>query len=189
MKTLSDNYLMAQVRDGDPTKLGLLYERYKRPLLGFYVGLVHDRELAEDLLQNTFIRILKYRHLFRVSNENAEGSDFRTWMFHIARNVKNDYYRKKKVAQEPVENWSERVGHSETRSAEMQKEDEQYLLRLAMSKLPEEKREVLLLSKYQEKKYSEIGALLGCTESAVKVKVFRALQELKVIYQRLEKSY
>jgi RNA polymerase sigma factor (sigma-70 family) len=189
LEALSDNYLMARVRDGDPDKLGLLYERYKRPLLGFFVGMVHDRELAEDLLQNTFVRILKYRHLFRANGDRTEGSDFKTWMFHIARNVKNDHYRKKKLPQEPVENWSDRIGHSETRSAQMQLEDEHYLLQLAMGKLPEEKREVLLLSKYQEKKYTEIGELLGCTESAVKVKVFRALQELKLIYQQLEKNH
>ena len=91
LEALSDNYLMAKVRDGDPEKLGLLYERYKRPLLGFFTGMVRDRELSEDLLQNTFVRILKYRHLFR-----GDG-DFRTWMFHIARNVKNDHFRKNKI--------------------------------------------------------------------------------------------
>ena len=56
-----------------------------------------------------------------------------------------------------------------------------------MDRLPEEKRELLLLSKYQEKKYKEIGDLLGCTEGAVKVKVFRALQDLKAVYKQLEK--
>ena len=62
------------------------------------------------------------------------------------------------------------------------------MLSLAMDRLPADKREILLLSKYQEKKYKEIGEIIGCTEGAVKVKVFRALQELKVIYQPLEKS-
>jgi RNA polymerase sigma factor (sigma-70 family) len=57
---------------------------------------------------------------------------------------------------------------------------------MAMEKLPADKREILLLSKYEEKKYKEIGEILGCSEGAVKVKVFRALQDLKVIYQQLE---
>lgn len=173
---------MAKVRDGDLDKLGLLYERYKRPLLGFFVGMVHDRELGEDLLQNTFVRILKYRHLFR-----GEG-DFRTWMYHIARNVKNDHFRKNKINAEPVDKWQDRIVHSENKATEMQHEEEQDLLKRALEKLPDEKREVILLSKYQEKKYSEIGELLGCSEGAVKVKVFRALQELKAIYQQYERQ-
>jgi RNA polymerase sigma-70 factor (ECF subfamily) len=174
---------MTKVRDGDPDKLGLLYERYKRPLLGFFVGMVRDKELGEDLVQNTFVRILKYRHLFR-----GEG-DFRTWMFHIARNVKNDHFKKNKIEQVPVDKWTERIGHSETRAGEMQHEEEQELLSIAMNRLTEEKREILLLSKFQEKKYADIGIILGCSEGTVKVKVFRALQELKTIYQQLEKSY
>jgi RNA polymerase sigma factor (sigma-70 family) len=181
LEALSDNYLMAKVRDGDPDKLGLLYERYKRPLLGFFVGMVRDRELSEDLVQNTFMRILKYRHLFR-----GDG-DFRTWMFHIARNVKNDHFRKNKMVQEKVEKWEERLEDTDNRLSDWQAADDQKMLAVALEKLPADKREILLLSKYQEKKYKEIGEILGCSEGAVKVKVFRALQELKVIYQQVEK--
>jgi RNA polymerase sigma-70 factor (ECF subfamily) len=181
LEALSDNVLMLKVRDGDLDKLSLLYERYKRPLYGFFYGLLKQQELSEDLVQNTFLRILKYRHLFR-----GEG-DFRAWLFHIARNVNNDHHRKNKIkATEELEDWQERVGHQENRAAEMQEMEEHQLLSMAMERLPGDKREILLLSKFQEKKYSEIGAVLGCTEGAVKVKVFRALQELKAIYKQLE---
>ena len=71
--------------------------------------------------------------------------------------------------------------------SEWQTEDEQRMLAVALEKLSEEKREILLLSKYQEKKYKEIGDILGCTEGTVKVKVFRALQDLKAIYHQVEK--
>jgi len=172
---------MAKVRDGDPEKLGLLYERYKRPLLGFFVGIVRDKELSEDLVQNTFVRILKYKHLFR-----GDG-DFRTWMFHIARNVKNDHFRKNKVTHEKVDKWEDKLKDEGSLMQEWQNDDEQRMLAIAMDKLPEDKREILLLSKYQEKKYKEIGEILGCTEGTVKVKVFRALQDLKAIYQQVEK--
>ena len=172
---------MAKVRDGDPEKLGLLYERYKRPLLGFFVGMVRDKELGEDLVQNTFMRILKYKHLFR-----GDG-DFRTWMFHIARNVKNDHFRKNKITHEKVEKWEDKIKDEGNLMLEWQSEDEQRMLAIAMDKLPEDKREILLLSKYQEKKYKEIGEILGCTEGTVKVKVFRALQDLRAIYHQVEK--
>jgi RNA polymerase sigma-70 factor (ECF subfamily) len=67
-------------------------------------------------------------------------------------------------------------------------QEEHEMLSLAMDRLPEDKREILLLSKFQEHKYSAIGEILGCTEAAVKVKVFRALQDLKAIYHQLEKT-
>ena len=182
LEALSDNSLMVKVRDGDLDRLGLLFERYKRPLYGFFYGLNRDQELCEDLVQNTFLRIMKYRHLFR-----GDG-DFRTWMFHIARNVNNDHFRKEKIKKkEPVENWEERLGHSENRSAEMEHNDERTMLSLAIDRLPADKKEILMLSKFQDKKYKEIGEILGCTEGAVKVKVFRALQELKAVYHELEK--
>ena len=160
-------------------------------MYGFFYGLNREQELSEDLVQNTFLRILKYRHLFRGEPAGQTGGgDFRAWMFHIARNVNNDHHRKKRVkATEDLENWQERIGHHENQSNEMQHNEEHRMLSMAMDRLPEDKREVLLLSKFEEKKYSEIGVVLGCTEGAVKVKVFRALQELKVIYKQLEKSH
>ncbi|MFM9837009.1 MAG: RNA polymerase sigma factor [Cyclobacteriaceae bacterium] len=184
LEALSDNSLMVKVRDGDLDRLGLLFERHKKPLYGFFRGLTRQQELSEDLVQNTFLRILKYRHLFK-----GEG-DFRAWMFQIARNVHHDHHRKNKInASEELDDWQDKLGHNENRSTEMLQADEQQMLSMAMDRLPIDKREILLLSKYQEKKYQEIGEILGCSEGAVKVKVFRALQELKVIYKQLEKSY
>jgi RNA polymerase sigma factor (sigma-70 family) len=174
---------MVKVRDGDVDKLGLLFERYKRSLYGFFYGMNRNQEVSEDLVQNTFFRILKYKHLFR-----GEG-DFRTWMFHIARNVSHDHYRKDKIkGKDPIEDWQERLPNLESTSSQMDHVEEHQMLAIAMDRLPADKREILLLSKYQEKKYKEIGDIIGCTEGAVKVKVFRALQELKAIYQQLERT-
>jgi RNA polymerase sigma-70 factor (ECF subfamily) len=110
-------------------------------------------------------------------------------MFHIARNVSHDHFRKDKLKwKESVDDWQDRLGHDENREGEMQTSEKNAMLSIAMDRLPADKREILLLSKYQEKKYKEIGEILGCSEGAVKVKVFRALQELKVIFQQLEKT-
>ncbi|MEK6780349.1 MAG: RNA polymerase sigma factor [Bacteroidota bacterium] len=182
---------MEKVRDGDLDRLGLLFERYKKPLYGFFYGLNREQELSEDLVQNTFLRILKYRYLFRGEPAGRTGGgDFKAWMFHIARNVNHDHYRKNKLnLKDDLGKWQERLSNDENRSTEIQQEEEWHMLSMAMDRLPVDKREILLLSKYQEKKYHEIGEILGCTEGAVKVKVFRALQELKVIYKQLEKSH
>ncbi|HEX8039922.1 MAG TPA: RNA polymerase sigma factor [Chryseosolibacter sp.] len=182
LNSLGDNILMTKVKNGDLDKLGLLFERYKKPLFGFFYGMNKDTAVSEDLVQNVFFRILKYRYLFR------EEGEFRTWMFHIARNVSHDHFRKIKwKGKEDIENWKDRLSNNENRQEEYRHDDEMRLLSMAMDKLPEDRREILLLSKYQEKRYREIGEILGCTETAVKVKVFRALQELKEIYKQLEK--
>lgn len=182
LETFSDNALMLKVKDGNLDKLGLLFERYKKPLFGFFYNMNKDAELCEDLVQNVFLRILKYRYLFR-----GEG-DFKTWMFHIARNVNHDHYRKNKVGKaESVDLWENRLGHEDAYSVQLLQDEETKMLSMALDRLPADKREIILLSKYQEKKYKEIGEILGCTEGAVKVKVFRALQDLKAVYLQLEK--
>jgi RNA polymerase sigma factor (sigma-70 family) len=178
LEAITDNALMLKVKEGDLDKLGLLFERYKKPLYGFFYGLNRNGELSEDLVQNVFLRILKYRYLFR-----GEG-EFRTWLFHIARNVSHDHHRKNKHnAKDALENWQERLGTTENSATEIQRHEELQLLNEAMDRLPEDKREILLLSKFQDKKYKEIGEILGCSEGAVKVKVFRALQDLKEVYR------
>ena len=147
---------MEKVRDGDLDRLGLLFERYKRPLYGFFYGLNREQELSEDLVQNTFVRILKYRRLFRGEPAGRTGGgDFKAWMFHIARNVNNDHYRKNKLSlkKDDLEKWQERLSNDENRSTEIHQEEEQHMLSMAMDRLPVDKREILLLSKYQEKKY------------------------------------
>lgn len=183
MEALTDNALMVKVRDGDIDKLGLLFERYKRPLYGFFYGMNRDADLSEDLVQNVFYRILRYRHVFR-----GDG-DFKVWMFHIARNVNHDHFRKDKIRnKESVDHWQDRLKDEKNRYTEIEQSEELMILSAAMEKLPGDKREILLLSKFHEKKYKEIGEILGCTEGAVKVKVFRALQELKEVYQQLERN-
>jgi RNA polymerase sigma factor (sigma-70 family) len=183
LNSTADNALMIKVKDGDLDKLGLLFERYRKPLFGFFYGRNKDADLSEDLVQNVFFRILKYRYLFR-----GEG-DFKTWMFHIARNVNHDHFREIKwKGRDGLDDWQAVLTSGENRQTEFQQDEELELLSLALDKLPEDKREILLLSKYHEKKYREIGEILGCTEGAVKVKVFRAMQELKEVYRKLEKQ-
>jgi len=182
LESLSDNALMLKVKEGDLDRLGLLFERYKRPLYGFFYNMSKDGELAEDLVQNVFFRILKYRYLFR-----GDG-DFKTWMFHIARNVNHDNFRKDKIRhKDAIEDWEDYLSDDGEGMTSIHKDEELHILSMAMDRLPDEKRELLLMSKYQDRKYKEIGEIIGCTEGAVKVKVFRALQDLKAVYKQLEK--
>ena len=172
---------MLKVKSGQLDQLGLLFERYNRPLYGFFLRLTGDEELSEDLVQNVFVRIIKYRHTYK-----GDGK-FSTWMYHMARNLFADHYRKEKrrgykedldVADRYQTN-DDNVEKSKIASEELG------LLQLAMDRLPEDKREILVLSKYQGMKYKDIADLLEITESAVKVRIFRALKELRVCYEKM----
>ena len=79
---------MRAVREGDLTRMGLLFERHHRPLFDFLYRMTGDRGAAEDLVQDVFVRMLRYRSTYR-----DEGR-FETWMFRIARNVRADHFRK-----------------------------------------------------------------------------------------------
>src|ERR1700759_4542856 len=88
---MSDEELMSQVRNGVGEMLGVLFERYHVPLFNFYTKLTGDRTISEDLVQEVFFRILKYRHSYRAD------TPFRAWMYQIARNARLDHLRKRKL--------------------------------------------------------------------------------------------
>ena len=67
---------MMNVRDGDLDKLGLLYERHKKRLFGFFYNLGNNPSVSEDLVQNVFIRVLKYRKSYTGEGSFAGGSRF-----------------------------------------------------------------------------------------------------------------
>lgn len=182
MQQLTDNALMLKVKSGDLDKLGLLYERHKKRLFGFFYNMNQNASISEDLVHNVFVRMLKYKHTF-----TGEGS-FAAWMFRTARNVNYDHHRKNKKEKNKggLESVEYKLQDGQNFDSEMDKKDEVSLLKRAMQKLPPEKREILVLSKLKEIKYSEIGEILGCTEGAAKVKAHRALNDLRKIFLQME---
>lgn len=171
---------MLKVKNGDLDKLGLLFERYHRVLFGFLFHMTGQRELSEDMVQNVFYRMLKYRHTFRGDGE------FRTWMYHLARNVVNDNGRalKRTVKHQDVD-MAQEIGGGFAADDPIHKKQELALLRNAMENLGAEHREILILSKFQELKYHEIAQILDITEGAVKVRVHRAIGQLKNAYLQI----
>jgi len=177
----ADNDLMLKVRDGDLGKLSFLFERYHRALFNFFLRSTGSRDLSEDLVQEVFLRILKYRHTFR------PGSQFSAWMFHVARNAQIDHYRKHKHADEASHDseddmFSEIASPGLTPEERLVKRQETRFVRKALSRLPMERRQVLILSRYQGLKYEEIATILGCDVGTVKGRVFRAIRELADVF-------
>ena len=141
---------MLQVRDGAGETLGVLFDRYQTPLFNFYSKLTGDRTLSEDLVQEVFLRILKYRQSY------SPGTPFRAWVYQIARNARIDHFRKF-----PPQTTLKLEMLPPVLPTDSAQEQEIELLQRALQQLPEEKREILLLSRFQELKYEEIASLLG----------------------------
>jgi RNA polymerase sigma-70 factor (ECF subfamily) len=174
---------MLLVKEGQTDLAGVLYQRYKDVLFRFFFNMMQNASLSEDLVQNVFMRILKYRDKFRGDGE------FKYWLFAIARNVHADHYRKKgNHYLEDIDKWSDRIIDQNNDHLQVERKEEIRTLRRALKILDANKREVLVLSRLHGMKYSEIGQLLDITEGAVKVRIFRAMKQLKQIYAQLDDS-
>jgi len=169
---------MLKVKAGQRDAMGLLFERYHRRLFGYYYQLSQEAELSEDLVQNTFYRMLQYAHTYKGDGE------FITWMFHLARNIWADHYQKhQRFPTEDVKEEAPSLIDEET-----EPEDKLTQLRQAIQHLKPERKEALLLSRYQGLRYQEIAQILNCSEANVKVRVFRAIQDLRKIFRQLEQQ-
>jgi RNA polymerase sigma-70 factor (ECF subfamily) len=178
MESRPDEQLMLDARNGDLRKIGTLFERHQTPLFNYYLRMTGDRAASEDLVQDVFFRILRSRHTYK------DGQPFVAWMYHIARNARLDRIRKtsREVALDSRHD-SPADGRTAAEHAEARQDVD--LLRRALAELPEDRREVLILSRYQNLKYDEIARLLDCEVGAVKVRVYRAIRELREIYSEL----
>ena len=163
---------MRQVRDGEVNRLEVLFDRHHRALLHYFLHLTGNRAESEDLVQEVFFRVLKYRRSYQTDNT------FRAWLFQIGRNAYLDHVGKRKgeVAW-PAE--TPELSSSEAAPDRLvEDKQETALLRQALASLPPEKREVLVMSRFLELKYEEIATALQCEVGTVKVRVYRALHEL-----------
>lgn len=176
---MSDEDLMLAVRDGDVSKLGMLFDRYHGTLFDFFCRMLGNRTTAEDLVQDVFFRILKYRKTYR------DESHFTTWMFHIARNTRIDYFKKHRGEVGFPEEGIDIPSRGLFPSQQFERDQQSELLKKALLELSEDKRELLVLARYQEMKYEEIAQLLDVEVGVVKVRVHRAVKDLREIYLKL----
>jgi RNA polymerase sigma-70 factor (ECF subfamily) len=163
---------MELVRAGETGRLEELFDRYDRPLYRYFLHLTSDRGAAEDLAQETFYRVLKYRRSYQPE------TSFRAWLYQVGRNVFRDHASQ---GQGEVALPEETAGLRSLEAAPdrlVERKQDSTLLRKALAALPPEKREVLVMSRYLDLKYEEIANVLNCEVGTVKVRVYRALREL-----------
>jgi RNA polymerase sigma factor (sigma-70 family) len=175
---LSDEKIMLLVKEGHLSELAELFERYHVKLYNFFLRLTMNRATSEDLTQNLFYRVIKYRESYQGSN----GS-FQSWIYRMARNVHIDYCKAaQKTPGRPGATESNLEDESPASREEGYTEDHFERLDKAMAQLEPEQREVLVLSRFQGLKYEEIARIREISVPALKVQVHRAIKRLRSLY-------
>jgi RNA polymerase sigma-70 factor (ECF subfamily) len=193
MKTASqdaDHQRMMAVAQGDLASMDDIYQNRHKPLFRFFFRLTGRQAKAEDLVHEVFVRMIRYRHTYETErNEGESTGAFEAWMYRIARNTLADDARKNRheVAAADGELESIASGRPTPFDTAAKRQDLALLYR-AMRELSDEKRELLVLTRFHGLSYEQIGRILGCETGTVKGRVFRAMKELGSIYSGLCKE-
>ena len=179
LTALDDSGLVAAFLDGEKRAFGLLMDRYQGRLLNFVYRTTGDRERAEDLVQETFIRV--YRHLHRFD----QSKKFSTWIYTIASNLAKNELRNRSrnplilfqairktwdADQKPLE-WEDNTFRPDDL---FRKRHLRQMVESAVEELPEHHRVVFVLRELEGKTYEEIAEITSCNLGTVKSRLNRA---------------
>jgi len=174
---------MARLAGGHDPALNDLMDRHAEKLFHYLVRSLQDEADAADLAQETFVRIFQNRARFDPQQK------FSTWLYAIAGNLVRDRYRwRNRHQQVSLDAENSQTGASlrdnlgaleATPDEALQTEERSTAVRQAVAALPEELRQPLILSVYQELSQAEIGAILKCSAKAVETRIYRARRQLR----------
>ena len=191
MSDQTDEQLMQAFREGNPRAFELLLARHERKVWNFLRRSVGDATLAEDLLQEVFLRVIKTQADAQMGDFRGEAK-FTTWVYTIARNLCIDHARRAvhrdarsldaptRADDEASETLYDRVSDG-GRDAEGLASDGQVRARVdeAVAALPPDQREVFLLREVMDLPFAEIAAVVGAPEPTVKSRMRYALERLR----------
>jgi RNA polymerase sigma-70 factor (ECF subfamily) len=160
---------MLKVANGNLDLLKILFDRHHKHVFNFIYKMCSDRMLSEDITQEVFYKLMKYR----TSYNNGK---FVSWLFTIARNSLNTHFRRVSTHDEDLDTVAYKL---EDESAEKKDYSD---LHHAINKLETSDRELVILNRFHEIKYEDLAEIVGSTPGAVKTKVSRALNKLRTIY-------
>jgi len=176
---MTDAELIHAWRSGDEGALRRLVERWQRPLYGFLVKSTGSREDAEDLFQDTWVRLLGALPRYE------ERQQFKSLLFTVASRLAIDQSRRRgRYREEPMdegEDWAERLPAGETASPEVQLErsGREEALRAAIDRLPDPQRQVVLLRLEADMSFQEIAEAQGAPLGTVLPRMHRAVKSIR----------
>lgn len=167
-----DPGVFRRFRKGDADAACLVVERYHRPLLAFLRAHLGDRDLAEDVAQEVFLRLLEHRHTLRGPRQLA------SWLFTVAiRAARRQLQRGEATL--PEENAPRQTGSPPVQGDRLQEERRLHVLHAALASLPEKERELLTLRYFAGLPIKDLAGTLGMPMGSVGVKIGRSLQRLR----------
>jgi RNA polymerase sigma factor (sigma-70 family) len=168
-----DGEVMRRVASGEIGLVEVLFERHHAALFRFFRRLFGRAAAAEDLVQETFLRILKYRRSFR------PGGSFKAWLFAVARSAAKEQFRREARGQAPETAIRERIDPTPLPLDRMETAEKLERLEEAIARLSADDREALLLARYEGLSHGELATVLDCSVGAARVRVHRALSRLR----------
>lgn len=169
-----DAALMARVQRGDEAALGALMERWELPVKSVVGRIVLNATEAEELAQETFVRVWQQRGKFQT------GAAFRPWVFAIAVNLARNrlrWWRRRPNVE--LQEWTETDGGGLAPENRLETAERAAAVRDAVAALPLELREAIVLSEYEQMSYAEIALAVGATAKAVETRIYRAKEKLR----------
>jgi len=172
--------LAAGLRRRDPDVLDRLIEQYQQRLYRYLIFLTANAALADDLFQETWVRVLERGHQYNAKNK------FESWLFTIARNLVIDVSRRKKMASlddmggpESEQSYDPPDDRAQSALQMLVSRENEQAVQLSLLKIPPYYREVLLLRFQEELPLEEIASVLATPVSTVKSRLYRGLEALK----------
>ena len=182
---ISDSILVSDYINGKEASLSLLINRHKQRLYSFIYSKIQDKDLTEDIFQDTFIKVIR---TLKKGNYNEEGK-FLPWVMRIAHNLVIDYFRKNN-RMPSFKNTAEfdifSVLHDDTLNAEKQLIQEQMYddVRELINGLPEEQKEVLVMRMYKDMSFKEISENTGVSINTALGRMRYALINMRKLIEK-----
>ncbi|MBD5457679.1 MAG: RNA polymerase sigma factor [Lachnospiraceae bacterium] len=163
---MTDKELIRKVHNGDKESLNAIVRKYYDEIYRFCLYLTGQETDSYDIAQEVFLKFIRYVDSYQYKN-------LKGYLLMIARNACYDYFRHKK---ETV--CIEEIEESGSEDSKIVLVEDEMLLHQALSMIPPEQREVIILRIYEELKYTEIAKILGCNLSTVKSRYFQGIKKL-----------
>ncbi len=174
---LADSALMLRYRGGDSNAFEMLYERHRLPLFRFLLRQLGDQQVAEDIFQETWSKVIRARHNYRPQ------AKFSTYLYRIARNSLIDHYRRtgrqSGLITANADAVPEAAAHTDDPVTAAERADQRALILAALAAIPDEQREVFLLREEAGLSLAEIAETTGVGQETVKSRLRYALVKLR----------